>query len=248
VRNRRRRIPRWTLASLLLLLAPLTSGCLRVNASITVSPDDVVSGEIIAASKPRDDKDLGPQFDENLPFSQKVSVSSYDADGYVGSQAVFSGLTFAELPQLANLSEDASGVDITLRRAGNLVVLEGRVDLTNVTDTEADVTFSAAFPGEVTSTNGDRVATDVVEWQLKPGVVTTMSAQSRYTDPSTRSLWVTALWLGLAAFAVSGLIGGLAWRDRDTSPRFTGTNAGDDLTGTDGRTGTDGLTGTGAPR
>ncbi|MDP4961757.1 MAG: DUF3153 domain-containing protein, partial [Mycobacterium sp.] len=43
----------------LLVLAPLTSGCLRVNASITISPDDVVSGEIIAASKPRDDKDLG---------------------------------------------------------------------------------------------------------------------------------------------------------------------------------------------
>ena len=236
----------------LLVLAPLTSGCLRVNASITISPDDVVSGEIIAASKPRDDKDLGPQFDENLPFGQKVSVSSYDADGYVGSQAVFSGLSFAELPQLANLSEDASGVDISLRRAGNLVILEGRVDLTNVTDAEADVTFSAAFPGEVTSTNGDRVDTDVVQWQLKPGVVTTMSAQSRYTDPSTRSLRAAALWLGLAAFAVAGLIGALAWRDRDTSPRFTAANAGGttQLTNWTGGhlTGPDDLTRTGAPR
>jgi hypothetical protein len=213
---------------LLLLLAPLATGCLRLNASITVSPDDVVSGEIIAASKARNDADRGPQFDENISFSEKVDVSSYEADGFVGSQAAFSGLSFAELPQLANLSKDASGVDITLRRAGNLVILEGRVDLTTVTDAEADVRFSAAFPGEVTSTNGERVDAGVVEWQLKPGVVTTMSAQARYTDPSTRSFRTAALWLGLAAFAVAGVIGTLAWRDRDTAPGFAAANRGED--------------------
>ena len=204
---------------LLLLLVPLATGCLRLNASITVSPDDVVSGEIIAASKARNDADRGPQFDENISFSEKVDVSSYEADGFVGSQAAFSGLSFAELPQLANLSKDASGVDITLRRAGNLVILEGRVDLTTVTDAEADVRFSAAFPGEVTSTNGERV---------DAGVVTTMSAQARYTDPSTRSFRTAALWLGLAAFAVAGVIGTLAWRDRDTAPGFAAANRGED--------------------
>jgi len=205
---------------LLVLVAPVIAGCLRVHTSITVSGDDAVSGEIIAAVKPRDDEDKGPQFDENLSFSQKVSVSPYDAEGYVGSRATFSDLTFAELPQLANLSRDATGVDISLRRAGSLVILEGRVDLTNVTDTEADITFSVAFPGEVTSTNGDRMDTGVVEWTLKPAVVNTMSAQSRYTDPSTRSFNAAALWLGLAALVVTGLIAALAWRDRDTSTRI----------------------------
>jgi len=217
--SRRRQLR--VLALLMLLIAPLMAGCLRVNASITVSDDDAVSGEITAVTKARDDQDRGPQFDENLAFSQKVDVSSYEADGYVGSQATFSDLTFAELPQLANLSSDAAGVDITLRRAGNLVILEGRVDLTNVTDPDAKVRFSAAFPGEVTSTNGERVDTGVVEWTLEPGVVTTMSAQSQYTDPSTRSFNAAALWLGLAALVVAGLIAALAWRDRDTSPRFT---------------------------
>ena len=217
-----RRRPLRVLALLLLFAAPLLTGCLRVNASITVSPDDLVSGSIVAAVKPRNDSDKGPQFDENLAFSQKVSVSPYEADGYVGSQARFSDLTFAELPQLANLSREATGVDISLRRAGNLVILEGRVDLTNVTDPEADVTFSASFPGEVTSTNGDRINPDYVVWQLKPGTVTTMSAQSRFTDPSTRSFTAAALWLGLASFLVAGIIAALAWRDRDRkSPRFT---------------------------
>lgn len=217
------------LVLLLVLVAPALAGCLRVNASITVSPDDLVSGDILAAVKPRNDKDSGPQFDESMAFSQKIRVSSYTADGYVGSRASFSDLTFAEVPQLANLSRDATGVDISLRRAGSLVILEGRVDLTNVTDPEADVTFSVAFPGEVTSTNGDRIDTNSVEWTLKPGVVTTMSAQSRYTDPSSRSFTAAAIWLGLAACLVAGIIAALAWRDRDrTSPRFASAETGDD--------------------
>jgi hypothetical protein len=207
---------------LVLLLAPLAVGCVRVKASLTVSPDDQVSGQIVAAAKPKDNDDPGPQFDENLPFSQKVAISKYSEDGYVGSLAVFSDLTFAELPQLADINRDAAGVDLSLRRAGDLVIMEGRVDLTSLTDPDADVELSVAFPGEVTSTNGNRVDTDVVEWKLKPGVVTTMNAQARYTDPSTRSFTGAALWLGLSSFGVAGLIGLLAWLSRDSSPRLTG--------------------------
>ncbi len=214
----------------MVFVAPALAGCLRVHASISVSPADKVSGEILAAVKPRDDKDTGPQFDENINFSQKISVSPYQVDGYVGSRASFTDLTFAEVPQLASLSRDATGADISLRRAGNVVILEGRVDLTNVTDPDADVKFSAAFPDEVISTNGDRIDTNTVEWTLKPGTVSTMSAQSRYTDPSTRSFTAAAIWLGLAACLVAGMIAALAWRDRDrTSRRFADAEAGDDL-------------------
>ena len=213
-------------ALLMLLVAPMLAGCLKVHTTITVSDNDMVSGDITAAVKPRDDKDQGPQFDENMPFSHKVSISSYKSDGYVGSQASFSGLTFAEFPQLASLSRDANGVDISLRRAGNLVILEGRVDLTNVNDPDADVSFTASFPGEVTSTNGDRLDTNSVEWKLKPGTVSVMSAQSRYTDPSTRSFRNAAIWLVVAAFLVSGLIGYLAWRDHDPSIRLTAADEG----------------------
>ncbi len=230
LRDRARRTRLRALALLLAFAAPLLVGCLRVHASITVSPNDLVSGDIVAAVKPRDNKDQGPQFDENMGFSQKIAVQSYRADGYSGSQATFTNLTFAEMPQLANLSRDATGVDISLRRAGDLVILEGRVDLTNVTDPDADVTFTAAFPGEVTSTNGDRVDTSTVEWKLKPGAVTTMSAQSRYTDPATRAFGAAALWLALAAALAAGMIGALAWRDRDrTSARFADAATGDDL-------------------
>ena len=204
----------------LLILIPLATGCVRVRASITISPDDRVSGEIIAASKPRNSEDKGPQFNGgSLPFSEKVAISDYSKDGYVGSQAVFSDLTFAELPQLANMNHDAAGVDVSVRRAGDSVILEGRADLTALTDPNADVSLSVSFPGAVTSTNGDQVESQVVEWKLKPGVVTTMSAQARYTDPSARSFTGAAMWMGLSALLVAALIGTLAWVSRDQSPR-----------------------------
>lgn len=206
---------------MLLVVVPMAAGCVRIRASITISPDDLVSGEIIAAAKPRNDKDAGPQLEPNLPFSQKVAISKYESDGYVGSQAVFSDLTFAELPQLAGMNPDAAGVDLSLRRAGNLVLLEGRADLTSLTDPDADVELSVAFPGAVTSTNGNRVEPDVVQWKLKPGVVSTMSAQARYTDPSTRSFTSAAMWLAISSLAVAGVVGALAWLGRDQSPRFT---------------------------
>jgi hypothetical protein len=209
------------LAVLLLVIAPLAVGCVRVRTTLTVSPDDLVSGQIIAAAKPADDQDEGPQFSSNVPFSQKVAISEYtDKDGYVGSEAVFSNLTFAEVPQLANLNPDAAGVDLSFRRAGNLVILEGRVDLTSLTDQEAEVELTVSFPGEITSTNGNRIDTDIVEWRLKPGIVNTMSAQARYTDPSTRSFTGGALVLGVSSLVVAGLVGLLAWMARDRSPRF----------------------------
>ena len=203
---------------LLFVIIPMAVGCVRVRASITVSPDDRVSGQIIASAKPRIDDDKGPQLLNMLPFSNKVSVSNYQRDDYVGTQAVFSDLTFAELPQLANMNRDAAGVDISLRRAGDLVILDGRADLTSLNDPDADVSLSVSFPGEVTSTNGDQVSSDIVEWKLRPGVVSTMSAQARYTDPSARSFTGAALWLGFAAFVVAGIIAGVAWMSRDRSP------------------------------
>ena len=208
------------IAGLLLLTAPMMVGCVRIKASITVSADDQVSGQIVVAAVPHNDADTGPKLSADLPFPQKVAISSYKRDGYVGSQAVFSDLTFAELPQLAEMNRDAAGVNLSLRRAGNLVILEGRVDLTSLTDPEADVELTVAFPGEVTSTNGEYVSTDMVRWKLKPGVVSTMSAQARYTDPSTRSFVHAALWLALSTLAAAGGVALIAWLGRDRSPRL----------------------------
>ncbi|HEY6854956.1 MAG TPA: DUF3153 domain-containing protein, partial [Mycobacterium sp.] len=52
---------RLTALTMLLLVIPVLAGCVRIKASITISPDDLVSGDIVAAAKPRNDKDPGPQ-------------------------------------------------------------------------------------------------------------------------------------------------------------------------------------------
>ncbi len=226
VRNPRRirRIRRLALAVLLLVVAPLAVGCVKVHTTLTVSPDDLVSGRIIAAAQPTDDQDEGPQLRSDVPFAQKVAISEYsDDDGFVGSEAVFSNLGFSEVPQLAYLNSEAAGVDLSFRRAGNLVILEGRVDLTSLTDQNADVELTVSFPGEITSTNGNRIDTDIVEWKLKPGIVNTMSAQARYTDPSTRSFVGGALVLGVSSLVVAGLVGLLAWLARDRSAKVGAT-------------------------
>ena len=113
-----------------------------------------------------------------------------------------------------------AGVDISLRRAGDRVILDGRADLTSLSDSEAEVSLSVSFPGEVTSTNGEQISTDIVEWKLRPGVVSTMSAQARYTDPSARSFTSAAIWLAMSSFLVAGIIGAIAYADRDRSPRL----------------------------
>ena len=99
------------------------------------------------------------------------------------------------------------------------VGVEGRVDLTSLSDPDADVSLSVSFPGEVTSTNGTQVSAEIVEWKLRPGVVSTMNAQARYTDPSARSFTGAAIWLAVGSFLVAGIIGGLAYYNRDQSPR-----------------------------
>ena len=60
-----------------------------------------------------------------------------------------------------------------------------------------------------------------MSWKLKPGVVSTMTAQARYTDPNTRSFTGAGVWLGIASFAAAGVVARLAWLGRDRSPRIT---------------------------
>lgn len=189
---------------------------------MTVTTDDHVSGQLIAVAKPQGKNDKGPQLDRNLSFAQKVQVSDYEENGMVGSRAIFNDLTFAEVPQLAGMNKNAAGFDLTLRRNGDVVVLEGRADLTALEDTSnADVSLAVSFPGDIESTNGETLGSDSVQWKLTPGVVSNFTATARYTDPSTRSFNGAAIFVTVAALLVGALVASMAWLARDQSPRFT---------------------------
>lgn len=219
--TRRGRVARIT-AVLLLATLPLLSGCVRVKASMTVTTDDHVSGQLIAVAKPQGKNDKGPQLDRNMSVAEKVQVSEYEENGMVGSRAIFNDLTFSEVPQLAGMNKNAAGFDLTLRRNGDVVVLEGRADLTALGDnSNADVSLAVSFPGDIESTNGEMLGSDSVQWKLNPGVVSSFTATARYTDPSTRSFNGAAIFVSIAALLVGALVASMAWLDRDQSPRFT---------------------------
>ena len=107
------------LALLLLFVAPLAVGCVRVHASITVSPDDRVSGQIVAAAKARDDNDKGPQFDSTACRSARRSRSRRTtATTTSAPQAVFSDLTLRRAA--------AAGQPEPRRRRGRHLAAPGR--------------------------------------------------------------------------------------------------------------------------
>jgi hypothetical protein len=219
---RRHRHRGWSLALLTMVLLPLLAGCLRVQVSMGVSSNDRVSGRIIAAVVPANDKDKGPQLKVPGTLAGKMRVESYAQDGYVGSQVYFDDLTFGEVQQLSTLSDQTQGMfNLQFVRTGDLVTLSGRVDLKSVPPQGSDVQFTVAFPARVATTNGTREGDSVVSWKLPPGDVSTVRAEVSYADPNTRSF---AGWAGIAGgatLAVAALIAVLAWYNRNpTPPRY----------------------------
>ncbi|PQP25603.1 LppM family (lipo)protein [Rhodococcus opacus] len=208
-----------SLAALGLLLVPLLAGCLRVQVSMGVSADDRVSGQIVAAAVPANDQDKGPQLTPPDSLSDKVRVQEYKKDGYVGSQAFFSDLTFGDVQQLGTMSEQANGsFQISLQRTGDLVTLDGKADLGSVPAQGTDVQFTIAFPARVATTNGTREGDSIVSWKLPAGDTSTIRAEVRYSDPSTRSF---AGWAGIMAgvtLGVAVIVGALAWMARNKDP------------------------------
>ncbi len=117
------------------------------------------------------------------------------------------------------MNRDAAGVDISLRRAGDLVILEGRADLTSLSDSEADVSLSVAFPGEVTSTNGDQISSEVVEWKLRPGRREHDERPGALHRSQRAVVHRRGDLAGGGSMLVAGIVGWLAYASRDRSPR-----------------------------
>ncbi|WP_181783695.1 LppM family (lipo)protein [Pseudonocardia pini] len=198
------------LVSVLLLVVmavAVLGGCARVRAALAVQPDDTVTGEVILATPEKSPEDTGPVITLPPELSSDVDVVEYREDGYTGSVLRFSGLTFEQVGMLTSVAGDAGErATLTLRRAGNRIVLEGAADLTTVPVDKADFQLKISFPGEVLDTNGDSEA-GVVSWTFTPGEVGDVTAVVAYDDPQAPS---AAAWsIGLAAvvaLAVAGVV------------------------------------------
>ncbi|MGW0050962.1 LppM family (lipo)protein [Nocardia cyriacigeorgica] len=201
------------------LLVPVLAGCLRVQASMGVSSNDRVSGRIVAAVIPANPEDKGPQLKAPDTLATKMRVEPYSQDGYVGSQVFFDDLNFGEVQQLGQLSDQTQGMfQLQFQRTGDLVALDGRVDLKSVPPHGSDVQFSVAFPARVAKTNGNREGDSVVTWKLPPGDVTRLHAEVSYADPNTRSFAGWAGIVGGITLAVAAVVAAMAYVNRNPAP------------------------------
>jgi hypothetical protein len=193
------------LALLLALFA--LSGCARVRAALAVQADDTVNGEIVIATPQTSADDKGPAIDVPEDIRNDVEVSAYRQEGYTGSLLRFSGLTFDQLGQLsAAAGPTGQKVQFALRRAGNRLIVSGKVDLTTVPVDKADFQLKITTSGEVLETNGDADG-GTASWTFDPGKVGDVSAVIAADDPNAPSpLNWSFVAAGLVALACGAVV------------------------------------------
>jgi hypothetical protein len=179
------RVVALVLALLLALVA--LSGCARVRAALAVQADDTVNGEIVIATPQTNADDKGPAIDVPADIRDDVEVSAYRQEGYTGSLLRFSGLTFDQLGRLsAAAGPNGQKVQFALRRAGNRLIVSGKVDLTTVPVDKADFQLKITTSGEVLETNGDADG-GTASWTFDPGKVGDVRAVIAADDPNAPS-------------------------------------------------------------
>ncbi|MHA6803091.1 DUF3153 domain-containing protein [Salinifilum ghardaiensis] len=212
--NRRRR-PRGARTALLVaLLVAATvalTGCLHLSASINITDDDRVSGELRVSTRTAAGQE--PFRVEPPPhLADRVTVEPYTTEGRQGSHLSFHDLTFHEVETLAKeLSPSESRYEVTLRRNGTLVDANARVDLTPLANTNSSVLVRISAPGQITNSNGQESA-GTVTWNLEPGEVTHMAVTYQYSSSAVGPWTFWAAAVGLGTLGVAVLVGLLALR------------------------------------
>lgn len=202
------------LLMLLLVVPTLLSGCARVRAALAVQPDDTVTGEVVIATPTTNPDARGPEITLPPELADEIEMSEYRQDGYAGWVLRFSGLSFRQVAELRRIQPFGERAELVLRRAGNRVIVDGKVDLTTVPVDQADFQLRIAFPGEVLETTGDEEG-GTASWTFTPGKVGDIGAVVAFDDPNAPSpLNWTLLMAALVAVA-AGIVVRLARRDRN---------------------------------
>lgn len=165
------------------------AGCMRIEYTATLHPDDTVSWTMVMATSDEVAKELGmePQDlwqsvgeDATSDLPEGATVEDYAQDGYTGVKMS------AENEPLDAASDAES---LTFTREGDEYVVSGTLDLTS-SDGELDtadpstqamlesfqVRFAVTFPGAVSESNGTVEGTTVT-WEPKYGESTPLSAR-----------------------------------------------------------------------
>ncbi|WP_010540576.1 LppM family (lipo)protein [Dietzia alimentaria] len=181
------------LATLLFML----TGCLQLNAQMSVRKDDTVSGRILVAGDQPEQAAAFERIGAPSGLEQKVRITPYSADGFTGREIYFTQLTFAEVDALT-LAVDIEGArpyTMGFRRSGDTVTFSGSVDLSGLPADRSDsatTQVDLTFPNRIGQSNGTIGAGNSVSWTPSPGSITRMQASSSYPDPAARGF---AVWM-----------------------------------------------------
>ncbi|ANY05101.1 DUF3153 domain-containing protein [Pseudonocardia sp. HH130630-07] len=216
----RRRLRARSAAGLLAVLVLLAlTGCTRVQVALAVQPDDTVDGTVVIATPDGAPGGSGPELTVPPDLADRVDLTPYDQDGFVGSQASFSDLSFAEVSELSALGGSAGGrAGLEMRRVGERIAVQGRADLTTMAVDRSDIRLAISFPGEVTETDGEADG-GTVTWTFAPGEVSQLNASVVSTDPDAPSVLAWSLLLAGLVVVAAGSTVLLARRDRNPAIR-----------------------------
>jgi len=192
---------------LVALLAVLLSGCLKLDAVLTVNADDTITGDYVVAYK-KDPNRPAVGFGtvrELLVTSGTATASRYDDGEYEGTRYRLDAVPLADLARFLPVTyERRQTGTIRITRDGSDFVVTGTFDFRETRPTartpeqqrQAEELFSVrvrlTFPGTVQSGNGT-VEGSSVTWQMRPFTITTLQARASAIAPPAPAAARTSL-------------------------------------------------------
>lgn len=209
------------------LLGVLLSGCLKLDATLTVGPDNTITGEYVVAYKKdpsRPDTGLGT-VRELLVSKGSATASRYDDGDYEGTRYRLEGVPLEDLARFVPVTYDRRRTGtVQITRDGNDFLVAGTFDFREAKPTkrtveqqrQAEDLFKVrvrlTFPGAVESGNGT-IEGNTITWQMNPFVLTTLQARASAIPPPAAAAPASAsnmamlLALGGGALALVVLLG-----------------------------------------
>lgn len=219
------------LAALALIFA--LAGCMKVDAQLTISEDDTVTGSIVMALDKRLAALTGKSEEQLVntisvqpdSIAKGTVVQPYSDSAFVGRRYVFTDIPLSEF-------HGTDQVSVTLAHDGRTYLLNGVADLRTVNLTDPAVqrfanlfafSISVTFPGKVVESNG-LLAGRTVTWTPKAGQSMPMHAKAE----KAATAWLPwALGAGVFIVVVATVLGVVLFSRRlpkaDEEPALVGT-------------------------
>jgi hypothetical protein len=216
----------------LLVVVWLMTACIKFDVDLKVSSDDTVSGTVVVAFN-KDLLSLTGQSAEQVIQGSGVGVPASGAPGtsvapYEDDQFAGETITYEDV-DLSQFNQGDAADSLKIERVGDEFHVSGAVDFSRENGannplggtaqqalSSAQLSITLAFPGAVSSSNGQISGTSVT-WTPKIGEKTDLTAVASAIGPPGGALWVWVI-VGTALVAAVVVVLVMLRRRRDVPP------------------------------